>query len=196
METTSEPAATAKLVLLGDTQVGKSSTVIRFVKNEFDQYRYPTIGATFLTQSVHLHDYIVKFEIWDTAGQEKYRSLAPLYYRGANAALIVYDITNKDSFEHAKNWAEEVREREGSHVVIGLAGNKVDLEGRRMVEKSEADAFSRKAGFVFRETSAKTGEGILEIFKSIAELVPRPKPEDQEDNLTGLPPPVSNGSCC
>jgi len=196
METTSEPAATAKLVLLGDTQVGKSSTVIRFVKNEFDQYRYPTIGATFLTQSVHLHDYIVKFEIWDTAGQEKYRSLAPLYYRGANAALIVYDITNKDSFEHAKNWAEEVREREGSHVVIGLAGNKVDLEGRRMVEKSEADAFSRKAGFVFRETSAKTGEGILEIFKSIAELVPRPKPEDQEDNLGGLPPPAPAGSCC
>jgi len=196
METTSEPSATAKLVLLGDTQVGKSSTVIRFVKNEFDQYRYPTIGATFLTQSVHLHDYIVKFEIWDTAGQEKYRSLAPLYYRGANAALIVYDITNKASFEHAKNWAEEVREREGSHVVIGLAGNKVDLEGRRMVEKSEADSFSRKAGFVFRETSAKTGEGILEIFKSIAELVPRPKPEDQEDNLVGLPPPASSGSCC
>jgi len=196
METTSEPAATAKLVLLGDTQVGKSSTVIRFVKNEFDQYRYPTIGATFLTQSVHLHDYTVKFEIWDTAGQEKYRSLAPLYYRGANAALIVYDITNKDSFEHAKNWAKEVREREGGHVVIGLAGNKVDLEGRRMVDKSEADAFSRKAGFVFRETSAKTGEGILEIFKSIAELVPRPKPEDQEDNLGGLAPPASSGGCC
>merc|ERR1719408_820598 len=104
-------AITVKLVLLGDTRVGKSSTVIRFVKDEFDEYRYPTIGATFLTQSVNLADYVVKFEIWDTAGQEKYRSLAPLYYRGAHAALVVYDITSRESFENAQSWVEEVQKQ-------------------------------------------------------------------------------------
>jgi len=82
-----------KLVLLGDAAVGKSSSVERFVKNEFFEFQQPTIGAAFLTQTVALDDYIVKFEIWDTAGQERYRSLAPMYYRGAAAALVVYDIT-------------------------------------------------------------------------------------------------------
>ena len=88
-------ALTVKLVLLGDSRVGKSSVVVRFVRNEFDPYKFPTIGATFLTQSVAVGDTLVKFEIWDTAGQEKYRSLAPLYYRGASAALVVYDLTHK-----------------------------------------------------------------------------------------------------
>jgi len=188
--------ATAKLVLLGDTQVGKSSTVIRFVKNEFDQYRYPTIGATFLTQKVQLLDHTVRFEIWDTAGQEKYKSLTHLYYRGATAALIVYDITNKESFENAKTWTQEVRQQEGSHVIIGLAGNKVDLEGRRQVDKADAEAFATKWGFLFRETSAKTGEQIIEIFKDIAELVPKPKSEDRIANPVNLEPKSSRGNCC
>eukprot|EP01084_Bolivina_argentea_P298322 514067_1 len=123
---------TVKLVLLGDSRVGKSSVVISFVKNEFDQYKFPTICATFLTKSVSVGDYLVKFEIWDTAGQEKYRSLSPLYYRGASAALVVYDITNRESFENARKWIEEVHIQEGKHVVIGLAGNKVDLVNRKV----------------------------------------------------------------
>ena len=84
-----------KLVLLGDTRVGKSSIVLRFIKGEFDDYKAPTIGATFLTKTVKTDDVTVKFEIWDTAGQEKYRSMAPLYYRGTSAALVVFDITSK-----------------------------------------------------------------------------------------------------
>eukprot|EP00494_Astrolonche_serrata_P003280 UN03286 len=87
-----------KLVLLGDTSVGKSSCVGRFVKNEFLEYQQPTIGAAFLTQTVDLGSHVVKFEIWDTAGQERYRSLAPMYYGGAGAACVVYDITNYGSF--------------------------------------------------------------------------------------------------
>merc|ERR1712228_1103448 len=136
-QTMSTQPLTVKLVLLGDSRVGKSSVVIRFVKNEFDQYKFPTIGATFLTWGVSVGNYLVKFEIWDTAGQEKYRSLAPLYYRGASAALVVYDITNRESFENARKWIEE-----GDHVVIGLAGNKVDLAANRKVSTEEGSQFA------------------------------------------------------
>jgi len=172
-----------KLVLLGDTQVGKSSIVIRFEKNEFDQYRYPTIGATFLTQKVQLQEHTVRFQIWDTAGQEKYKSLAPLYYKGAHAALVVYDITNRESFENAKGWVEELTQSGGGSVVIGLAGNKLDLEERRKVQKSEAEKLAQKQGFIFKETSAKNGENIIDIFRLIAEKVPRLKTEDSDPNL-------------
>jgi len=172
----SKEPITVKLVLLGDSRVGKSSVVIRFVKNEFDQYKFPTIGATFLTQSVAVGDYLVKFEIWDTAGQEKYRSLAPLYYRGASAALIVYDITNRESFDNARKWIEEVQTQEGPHVVIGLAGNKLDLAANRQVSTEEGEAFARENNFIFFETSAKNSTNIKEIFRAIAQEVPNKKP--------------------
>lgn len=94
-ETAPLPTASYKLVLLGDSAVGKSSSVNRFVKDEFLDHQQPTIGAAFMTQSVKLKDMVVKFEIWDTAGQERYRSLAPMYYRGAACALVVFDITDK-----------------------------------------------------------------------------------------------------
>jgi len=187
---------TVKLVLLGDSRVGKSSVVIRFVKNEFDQYKFPTIGATFLTQSVSVGDYLVKFEIWDTAGQEKYRSLAPLYYRGASAALVVYDITNKESFENARKWIEEVQTQEGSHVVIGLSGNKVDLSANRKVTTEEGAEFAQSKNFIFFETSAKNSTNIKEIFRAIAEEVPkRQKPRGKRDkNIIVEPEPSHSGN--
>mmetsp|Transcript_8989 Transcript_8989/g.14680 ORF Transcript_8989/g.14680 Transcript_8989/m.14680 type:complete len:202 (-) Transcript_8989:446-1051(-) len=184
---------TVKLVLLGDSRVGKSSVVIRFVKNEFDQYKFPTIGATFLTQSVSVNDYLVKFEIWDTAGQEKYRSLAPLYYRGASAALVVYDITNRESFENARKWIEEVQTQEGNHVVIGLAGNKVDLAANRKVSTDEGAEFAKEKNFIFFETSAKNSTNIKEIFKAIAQEVPsRAQPRKKDKDLLVDEPAPSN----
>jgi len=101
-----------KLVLLGDSAVGKSSLVLRFVKKQFYEYQESTIGAAFLTQTVNVKDYVVKFEIWDTAGQERYHSLAPMYYRGAAAAVVVYDLTNRQSFVRAKSWVKELQHRE------------------------------------------------------------------------------------
>mmetsp|Transcript_17299 Transcript_17299/g.15543 ORF Transcript_17299/g.15543 Transcript_17299/m.15543 type:complete len:204 (+) Transcript_17299:81-692(+) len=186
---------TVKLVLLGDSRVGKSSVVIRFVKNEFDQYKFPTIGATFLTQSVSVGDYLVKFEIWDTAGQEKYRSLAPLYYRGASAALVVYDITNRESFENARKWIEEVQTQEGQHVVIGLAGNKVDLAANRKVSTDEGSQFAKEKNFIFFETSAKNSTNIKEIFRSIAQEVPnrqQPRGKNDKKNIIVEPEPTNN----
>ena len=98
-----------KLVLLGESAVGKSSLVLRFVKGQFHEFQESTIGAAFLTQTVCLDDTTVKFEIWDTAGQERYHSLAPMYYRGAQAAIVVYDITNADTFARAKTWVRELQ---------------------------------------------------------------------------------------
>jgi len=113
-----------KLVLLGESAVGKSSLVLRFVKGQFHEYQESTIGAAFLTQTVMLDDITVKFEIWDTAGQERYHSLAPMYYRGAQAAIVVYDITNQETFARAKTWVKELQRQASPNIVIALAGNK------------------------------------------------------------------------
>jgi len=109
-----------KLVLLGESAVGKSSLVLRFVKGQFHEFQESTIGAAFLTQTVVLDDTTVKFEIWDTAGQERYHSLAPMYYRGAQAAIVVYDITNADTFTRAKSWVGELHRQARPDIVIAL----------------------------------------------------------------------------
>jgi small GTP-binding protein len=116
-----------KLVLLGEAAVGKSSLVLRFVNNEFQENKEPTIGAAFLTQKCRLEDKIIKFEIWDTAGQERFHSLAPMYYRNAQAAVVVYDITRASSLDKAKSWVKELQRQANPNIVIALAGNKLDL---------------------------------------------------------------------
>ncbi|KAJ9065271.1 GTP-binding protein of the rab/ypt [Entomophthora muscae] len=179
-----------KLVLLGESAVGKSSLVLRFVKDQFDDYRESTIGGTFylkyptnphltifsaafLTQTLHLaDDTTVKLEIWDTAGQERYRSLAPMYYRNANCAVVVYDITQPASLEKAKVWIEELHKQADPNIVIALAGNKADLEARRAISTEEAREFAEEAGLLFFETSAKSAENVLELFTALAQKMP------------------------
>lgn len=156
-----------KLVLLGDSAVGKSSLVLRFVRGQFFEYQESTIGAAFLTQTVALSDTTVKFEIWDTAGQERYHSLAPMYYRGAAAAIVVYDITNRDTFSRAKNWVKELQRQGNPHIVIALAGNKADLASKRKVEPEEAEAYASESGIFFMETSAKSATNVNELFVEI-----------------------------
>jgi small GTP-binding protein len=158
-----------KLVLLGDSAVGKSCLVVRFVRDEFFEFQEPTIGAAFLTQTVSLDDATVKFEIWDTAGQERYRSLAPMYYRGAAAAIVVYDITKKDSFNGAKSWVKELQRRGDPNVVIALAGNKADMESKRKVQTEEAKQYSEENDIIFMETSAKSALNVRNLFVEIGE---------------------------
>ncbi|KAM4657947.1 ras-related protein Rab-5A isoform 1-T2 [Amazona ochrocephala] len=157
-----------KLVLLGESAVGKSSLVLRFVKGQFHEFQESTIGAAFLTQTVCLDDTTVKFEIWDTAGQERYHSLAPMYYRGAQAAIVVYDITNEESFARAKNWVKELQRQASPNIVIALAGNKADLANKRAVDFQEAQAYADDNSLLFMETSAKTSMNVNEIFMAIA----------------------------
>ncbi|XP_028559602.1 ras-related protein Rab-5C [Podarcis muralis] len=166
-----------KLVLLGESAVGKSSLVLRFVKGQFHEYQESTIGAAFLTQTICLDDTTVKFEIWDTAGQERYHSLAPMYYRGAQAAIVVYDITNMDTFVRAKNWVKELQRQASSNIVISLAGNKADLASKRAVDFQEAQSYADDNSLLFMETSAKTAMNVNETFMAIAKKLPKNEPQ-------------------
>ena len=167
-----------KLVLLGESAVGKTALALRFAEeqfNEFQQFREtkPTIGVAFLTKTVSLDDTKVKFEIWDTAGQERFHSIAPMYYRGAQAAIVVYDITKEDTFERAKTWVRELQRQASSNVVIAVAGNKVDLAAKRIVSYAEASAYAEENSLLFMETSAKTGLNTDNIFLEIAKKLPK-----------------------
>lgn len=186
-----------KLVLLGDTAVGKSCLVVRFVRDEFFEFQEPTIGAAFLTQTVSLDDATVKFEIWDTAGQERYRSLAPMYYRGAAAAIVVYDITNKESFNGAKSWVKELQRRGDPNVVIALAGNKADLQDKRKVESEEAHQYAEENGILHMETSAKSATNVKNLFQEIARKLPKNPPQPEREPFPIIPPKGrEKKSCC
>ncbi|KAL2835533.1 rab GTPase Vps21/Ypt51 [Aspergillus pseudoustus] len=126
-DSTPKPSSSVKLVLLGEAAVGKSSLVLRFVNNDFQENKEPTIGAAFLTQKCSLPTRTIKFEIWDTAGQERFASLAPMYYRNAQAALVVYDVTKPSSLTKAKHWVAELQRQASPGIVIALVGNKLDL---------------------------------------------------------------------
>uniref|UniRef100_A0A8C6WHS1 small monomeric GTPase n=1 Tax=Neogobius melanostomus TaxID=47308 RepID=A0A8C6WHS1_9GOBI len=171
-----------KLVLLGESAVGKSSLVLRFVKGQFHEFQESTIGAAFLTQTVCLDDTTVKFEIWDTAGQERYHSLAPMYYRGAQAAIVVYDITNTDTFTRAKNWVKELQRQASPNIVIALAGNKADLANKRNVDFQEAQGYADDNSLLFMETSAKTAVNVNEI---LWPLVPKKLPKNESQGGAG-----------
>ncbi|RPA93858.1 ras-domain-containing protein [Choiromyces venosus 120613-1] len=184
-------SSSVKLVLLGEAAVGKSSLVLRFVNDDFQENKEPTIGAAFLTQKCTLPTRTIKFEIWDTAGQERFASLAPMYYRNAQTALVVYDITKPTSLIKAKHWVSELQRQASPGIVIALVGNKLDLAapvladddggeeggdamngGNRAVLTAEAKAYADEEGLLFYETSAKTGENVQGVFEAIANAIP------------------------
>ncbi|KAL7514301.1 hypothetical protein ACHAXN_011599 [Cyclotella atomus] len=175
-----------KLVLLGDTAVGKSCLVVRFVRDEFFEFQEPTIGGESpysKNSQTNVYIAIQTSEIWDTAGQERYRSLAPMYYRGAAAAVVVYDITNPDSFAGAKSWVKELQRRGDQNVVIAMAhisniiylqaGNKADLEAHRKVDFNEANEYAEANGIIHMETSAKNANNVKALFSEIAKRLPK-----------------------
>lgn len=158
----------AKLVLLGHSATGKTTLLLRLTKGVFNSHHEATIGASFLTKQVIVEDSIIKFQIWDTAGSERYYSLTPMYYRNAVAALVVYDVSVEDTFERAQKWVEELRTQCDPKPVIALAGNKCDLEKGRQVKKDKAKKWAEEQDLIFMETSAKTGVNVAEIFLEIA----------------------------
>ncbi|CAG8571386.1 352_t:CDS:2, partial [Scutellospora calospora] len=161
------------LVLLGEASTGKSNLVLRYVNDEFMEDKEPTIGAAFFTKKCRLEDKLIKFAIWDTAGQERFDPLAPMYYRNAQAAIVVYDVTKAASLDKAKFWVKELQHKANPKIVIALVGNKIDQvqeesgKSVRQVPTEEARAYALKDGLLFFETSAKKGDGVREVFVEI-----------------------------
>lgn len=156
-----------KVVLLGETGVGKSSLALRLIRNEWNEYLSCTVGASFFRYTSQVGETTLSFDIWDTAGQERYKSLAALYYRGAAAALVVYDITSRESFERAQYWIREVADH-SPETLITLVGNKCDLEAGRKVNAEEARQYAAEQDLLFLETSAKDGSGVSQAFDGVA----------------------------
>lgn len=160
-----------KYIIIGDTGVGKSCLLLQFTDKRFRNDHDLTIGVEFGARMVSLGDKEIKLQIWDTAGQESFRSITRSYYRGAAGALLVYDITRRDTFTHLGNWLEEARQNGNPAMTIMLIGNKTDLQHRRMVSTEEGQRFARDHGLLFLEASAKTATNVEEAFVSTADAI-------------------------
>ncbi|EAY04244.1 small GTP-binding protein, putative [Trichomonas vaginalis G3] len=155
-----------KVVLIGDTLVGKTSIATRYVNGDFNESYKGTVAANFLHKLVEINDYSCDLAIWDTAGQEIYRTLTPNYYRDANIAIIVFDITSMNTFKQVKSWINEVKTNV-QDIIIMVVGNKHDLEANRAVSMDEANELCQSFGVEYVETSALTGYGIDIVFETV-----------------------------
>ena len=161
-----------KLIFLGDQNVGKSSILNRFLNDTFVEEYQATIGLDFQSKNVQIDNQDVHLLLYDTAGQEKFRSLIPMYTRDANIILLVYDITNKESFENLYVWLKDLTNININEVIVCIVGNKIDLTEKREVTNEEGQKFGEEHDFIFQEVSAKTGDGFSELFyKSLFEKI-------------------------
>ena len=159
-----------KVVLLGESGVGKTCIISRFVNNVFENNTMTTISATYAAKVIPYTDAgeFIKFEIWDTAGQEKYRSLTRVFYKDARVAVLVYDITRRETFEEIKNyWYQQIKDNAPENTIIGLAANKSDLYYNENVTEEEGRNYANEIGAVFKMTSSYENLGIGELFKAI-----------------------------
>ncbi|XP_042287818.1 ras-related protein Rab-6A isoform X1 [Thunnus albacares] len=197
------PLRKFKLVFLGEQSVGKTSLITRFMYDSFDNTYQATIGIDFLSKTMYLEDRTIRLQLWDTAGQERFRSLIPSYIRDSAAAVVVYDITNVNSFQQTTKWIDDVRTERGSDVIIMLVGNKTDLADKRQITTEEGEQRAKDMNVLFIETSAKTGYNVKQLFRRVAAALPGmdttqdKSREDMIDIKLEKPPeqPVSEGGC-
>jgi len=157
-----------KIVTLGDTMVGKTSIVYRYFENKFNENQLSTIGIDFKTKYIKVKGASVKVLIWDTAGQEKFRNIAKQYYQGANGVLLVYDVSDRKSFERIEYWLKELNNNNKIDSIYSIiVANKIDLEDKRIITREEGEKYAEKNNISYFEVSAKTGEGIAEMFNNI-----------------------------
>ncbi len=166
-----------KVVLVGESGVGKTSIIQQFTSGQFDPHRETSLSAQFVSKTVKIKelDKEIKFDIWDTVGQEKYRSLAKIFYKDAKAIIFVYDITTEYSFNELKNyWYEETKANSDGNPILALVGNKIDLYESQKVSNNEGNDFAEKIGAIFQTTSAQSNSGIDTLFDNIGKkyLIP------------------------
>ncbi|XP_065187494.1 ras-related protein Rab-21-like [Sycon ciliatum] len=200
-----------KIVLLGEGCVGKTSLVLRYCEDKFNDKHLTTLQASFLTKRLNVGGKRVTLAIWDTAGQERFHALGPIYYRDSNGALLVYDITDEDSFQKVRNWVKELRKMLGDDISLVIVGNKSDLEKNRHVSKEEAEEYAASVGAKHFSTSAKLNRGIDDVFLDLTKRMLSAK-ADRPARQGGLGPmvggssagvqitedeaPSSSGGCC
>eukprot|EP01029_Cantina_marsupialis_P021444 TRINITY_DN512_c0_g1_i1.p1 TRINITY_DN512_c0_g1~~TRINITY_DN512_c0_g1_i1.p1 ORF type:complete len:202 (-),score=28.51 TRINITY_DN512_c0_g1_i1:160-765(-) len=160
-----------KLVIIGDSAVGKTSIVQRFIDNSFDEDGSPTIGVDFGVKYLDISGKRIKTTIWDTAGQERFRTVTSSYYKGAQGVILVYDVTRRQTFQNIQSWLDEIDTYASNRLVKLLVCNKIDLKERTAVDREEAVALAKSKGMLFLECSAKTRHGISSVFQEICHKV-------------------------
>ena len=195
-----------KLIFLGDATVGKSCILNRFMNDTFTEEYQATIGLDYQAKNVQIDNQDIHLLLYDTSGQEKFKSLIPMYTRNANIILLVYDITSQNSFNNLSNWLEDLINVKKEEVIFAVVGNKTDLEDNREVSAEEWKKFAEEKNFIFAEVSAKTGDGINKLFdvilkemlKKKTKLLPHPQPKviNQQGFGGGIEPEVGKKDCC
>jgi len=160
-----------KVLLLGNSDVGKSSLILRYVDQVWSDTFVPTIGVDFKVKTSELQNKKIKMQIWDTAGQERFRNVISSYFRGAHGILLIYDVTNRDSFKNLENWLIEIEKNASENVLKILIGNKNDLVDEKEITTEEGEAFAKRNGMQFIETSAKMNTNVTEAFEALGKLM-------------------------
>lgn len=193
-----------KLLLIGDSGVGKSCLLLRFADDTYTESYISTIGVDFKIRTIELDGKTIKLQIWDTAGQERFRTITSSYYRGAHGIIIVYDVTDQDSFKNVKQWLKEIERYASDNVNKLLVGNKCDLKPKKVIDSKDAEDFAKNLGIPFLETSAKTAQGVEQAFMTMAaeiknRLANQPIQQTQPQTTgvsPGAPSPQNGGGCC
>ena len=176
-----------KIIVIGDSGVGKSCLTTQAVRNNFEEFYQATVGFEFLTFNMRINNNVVKLQIWDTCGQEVYKSLISNFYRNSSLALILYAINNKESFQHAETWLNDLKNQSNPNVRVFLVGNKSDLEGQRVISKEDGENFKKEKNLdKFIETSAKTGENARGVLLEAAKVLYKDYLKAKENLANGV----------
>ena len=172
----------AKVILIGESSVGKTNIMSKYLKDQFMEFSKSTIGVEFSSKTFNVQGHKIKAQIWDTAGQEKYRSMTSTYYKGSKGAFVIYDITRKETFESVDNWINDLKLKGDPNIIVFIIGNKNDLEESREVTKDEGEEKGRSFQCGFLETSALSGDNIDEAFDlMITEIFGRYKKDIKDE---------------
>ena len=175
---------TIKILLLGDSNVGKTLLIGKFIKDDFSENTLNTIGLDLKCKSLILEDKKINVQLWDTAGQEKYKSMTTSYYRGVNIIIVVFDVTKQESFNHVKNWIADIDKFARPNVMKILVGNKIDLINERVISNEEGKKLSQQFKIKFFETSAKSSEGVKEMFESVCKDYTKNNEKRPSENIS------------